>query len=103
MNREEREEYVIQIVIPLTIRSWSNVFPSSRLCIILYSIIIAGYLFMDILKFGHHATNQTNTTETPAGVIKISDKEARERSTIPYIDPNPVPFTTLRLSTPACV
>ena len=56
---------------------------------------------MDILKFGHHATNQTNPTQTPAGVIKISDKEARERSTIPYIDPNPVPFTTLTLSTPA--
>ena len=56
---------------------------------------------MDILKFGHHATNQTNPTQTPAGIIKISDKEARERSTIPYIDPNPVPFTTLTLSTPA--
>ena len=56
---------------------------------------------MDILEFGPHATNQTNPTQTPAGVIKISDKEARNRSTIPYIDPNPVPFTTLRLSTPA--
>jgi hypothetical protein len=62
--------------------------------------MIAGYLLMDILEFGHNATNQTNTTQTPAGVIKISDKEAREHSTIPYIDPNPVPFTTLRLSTP---
>jgi hypothetical protein len=56
---------------------------------------------MDILKFGYHTSNQTNPTQTPAGVIKISDKEARDRSTIPYIDPNPVPFTTLRLSTPA--
>ena len=39
--------------------------------------------------------------ETPAGVIKrVSDKEVRDRSTILYIDPNPVPFTTLTLSTP---
>jgi hypothetical protein len=50
---------------------------------------------MDMIKFGHHASDQT-----PAGVIKISDKEARDRSTIPYIDPNPVPLTTLMLSTP---
>ena len=53
-----------------------------------------------MVKFGHHASDQTNTTQTPAGVIKISDKEARDRSIVPYIDPNPVPFTTLRLSTP---
>jgi hypothetical protein len=56
--------------------------------------------FMDILKFGHHTTDQANPTQTPPGVIRISDKEARDRSTIPYIDPNPVPFTTLILSTP---
>ena len=56
---------------------------------------------MDNLDFGHHATNQANPTQTPAGVINISDKEARDRDTIPYIDPNPVPFTTLRLSTPS--
>ena len=55
---------------------------------------------MDMVEFGHHASDQTNPTHTPAGVIKISDKEARDCSTIPYIDPNPVPFTTLRLSTP---
>jgi hypothetical protein len=55
---------------------------------------------MDMVEFGHHASDQTNPTQTPDGVIKISDKEARDRSTIPYIDPNPVPFTTLRLSTP---
>jgi Alginate lyase len=55
---------------------------------------------MDMVEFGHHASDQTNPTQIPAGVIKISDKEARDRSTIPYIDPNPVPFTTLRLSTP---
>ena len=56
---------------------------------------------MDMIKFGHHASDKTNPTQTPAGVIKIGDKEARDHSTIPYIDPNPVPFTTLRLSTQA--
>jgi hypothetical protein len=55
---------------------------------------------MDMIEFGHHASDQTNPPQTPAGVIKISDKEARDRSTIQYIDPNPVPFTTLTLSTP---
>ena len=64
-----------------------------------YIHVLAGYLLMDILEFGD-PDYQINPTQTPAGVIKISDKEAKDWSTIPYIDPNPVPFTTLTLSTP---
>ena len=36
---------------------------------------------MDMVEFGHHASDQTNPIQTPDGVIKISDKEARDRST----------------------
>jgi hypothetical protein len=28
---------------------------------------------MDMIKFGHHANDQTDTTPTPDGVIKIRD------------------------------
>ncbi len=30
---------------------------------------------MDMVEFGHHASDQTNPIQTPDGVIKISDKE----------------------------
>jgi hypothetical protein len=66
---------------------------SSNLGYVLYYayIMTTGYLFMDILEFGHHVTNQTDPT---------SNQNKRQGSYGPQ-HPNPVPFTTLRLSTPA--
>ena len=61
---------------------------SSHLGYVLYYtfIMIAEYLLMDILEFRHHATNQTNPTQSPAGVIKISNKEARQKMMMEHMD-----------------